>query len=147
MGCRRRWPSASPWAPSLAAVIAAAGCGGGKPAATPTVARTPRIPAAVAGDLRRRAESIASALDSGERCAAQTQARQLVSAVTTAVNRRQIPHVLLEPLTASANDLAARITCTPPKAPSQPQGHPKHGPGPKPKPKHEHKHHGHKKGH
>ena len=139
MGCRRRSPSAWPWAPSLAALLAAAGCGGGKPAATTAAAPAPRIPATVAGDLRQRAASIAGALDAGNGCAAQTQAQQLVAAVSTAVKRRQIPHALLVPLTASANDLAARITCLPPQP--QPQTHPKHGP----KPKHEHKPHERKK--
>jgi hypothetical protein len=124
-------------------VIAAAGCGGGKPAATNAAAPAPRIPAAVAGDLRQRAESIAGALDAGDSCAAETQARQLVASVTAAVNRRQIPHALLEPLTASANDLAARIVCTPPKARPHPQAHPRHGRGRRPK--HEHKAHGRKK--
>jgi hypothetical protein len=149
MGCRRRSRSAWPWAPSLAVVLAAAGCGGGKPAATTAAAPAPRIPAAVASDLRRQAESVADSLDAGDGCAAQTQARQLVAAVTAAVNRRQIPHALLEPLTSSANDLAARITCTPPvEARPQPEPKPKpeHGPKPKP-PKHEHRHHGKKKGH
>ena len=132
------------------AVLAAAGCGGGgKPAATTVAAPAPRLPAAVASDLRQRAESIAGALDAGNGCAAQTQAQQLVAAVTTAVNRRQIPQALLEPLTASANDLATRITCTPPKPRPQPQPKPKPSPKPRhePKPKHEHKPHDHKKGH
>jgi hypothetical protein len=143
MGCRRRWPSAWPWAPSLAAVLAAAGCGGGKPATTTAAVVPPRIPAAVASELRQRAESIAGALDAGDSCAAETQARQLVASVTTAVDRRQIPHPLLEPLTASANDLAARITCTPSEARPHPQAHSKHGAGRKYK--HEHKPHERKK--
>ena len=143
MGCRRRLPSAWPWAPSLAAVIAAAGCGGGKPAATTAAAPAPRIPGAVASELRQRAESIASALAAGDSCAADTQARQLVASVTAAVNRRQIPPALLEPLTASANDLAARIRCTQPKARPQPHARPRHEPGPKPK--HGHKQHDRKK--
>jgi hypothetical protein len=131
------------------AVLAAAGCGGGKPAATTAAAPAPRLPGAVASDLRQRAESIAGALDAGNGCAAQTQAQQLVAAVTRAVNRRQIPPALLEPLTASANDLATRITCTPPKPRSQSQPESKQGPKLRhePKPKHEHKPHDHKKGH
>jgi hypothetical protein len=142
VGCRRRSQSAWPSALSVVVVLLAAGCGGGKGTAT-TTAATPRIPAAVATDLRQRAEAVASALDAGDECAAQARARALVQAVASAVNRKQIPRPLLEPLTSSANDLAARITCTPlpPPAPSaEPKPH-EH------RPKHEHKPHRKKKGH
>jgi hypothetical protein len=139
VACRRRSPSVWPWALRAAAAIVVAlllaGCGGGKGAAT-TTAQQPRIPAAVASDLRRRADAVAAALDSGDGCAARTQARGLVQAVTQAVNRRQIPGPLLEPLTSSANGLAARITCTPPAPAAKPKEHGKghdHG-------KHERKH-------
>jgi hypothetical protein len=126
VGCRRRSPSVWPWAPSAVAVaLLLAGCGGGKRAAT-TTAQQPRIPAAVASDLRGQADAVAAALDSGNGCAARTRARGLVQAVTQAVNRGQIPGPLLEPLTSSANDLAARITCTPPAPAAKPK---KHGKG------------------
>jgi hypothetical protein len=88
----------------------------------------------VATDLRQRAEAVASALDGGDGCAAQAQARGLVQAVARAVNRKQIPPPLLEPLTSSANDLAARISCTP-------------TPLPPPAPKPTEREHGKKKAH
>ena len=53
--------------------------------------------------------------------------------VVTAVNAHEIPARLLEPLSSGVNDLAVRITCTPPPPP-QPEhgkghgkGHGKHG--------------------
>jgi hypothetical protein len=92
----------------------------------------------VAAALEQRARSVADALAGGDGCTARTRAQALVSAVTQAVNHKQIPPRLLEPLTSSANDLASRISCAPvPKPATVPP------PEPKPRPKH----HGKAKGH
>jgi hypothetical protein len=42
--------------------------------------------------------------------------------VVTAVNTHQVPRRYLEPLVSTANDLAGRITCTPPAPVVTPSG-------------------------
>ena len=65
-------------APSLAPLVAVAGCGGGKPAATTATAPAPRIPAAVAGDLAAARGGGRGRARRRDGCAAQARARQLV---------------------------------------------------------------------
>ena len=84
---------------------------------------------------------------SNDGCTARARATALQQSVITAVNARRVPQRFLEPLGSGVNDLAGRITCTPPPAPV---ATPTPAPAPRPrpgstrkKPKHEHgKHHG-----
>ena len=91
-------------------VLAAAGCGGARHAATP---EPPGLPRALAQSWAQQADAIAGAIDAGDGCTAQRQAVALRSQVAQAVNAHQVPRRYLAPLVATANDLAGRIACTP----------------------------------
>jgi hypothetical protein len=101
----------------LLCVLALAGCGGTVHRST---AKAPRIPRALAQSWAQQSDAIASALGAGDGCAAQQRATSLRSQVIAAVNDRQLPRRFLEPLTSAVNDLAGRITCTPPPAATTP---------------------------
>lgn len=102
----------------------------------------PNLPQALAGTWATQASTIATAAASGNGCRARRLAGSLRTEVISAGGR--VPARLREPLLASVNSLANRITCTPPQtvgpAPP-PKGSPK--PGPKPRKPHEHRGHGH----
>jgi len=122
-----------------AAVLALAGCGSerhGESAPPPP----PKLPHALAQSWARQADTVAAALAAGNGCAARTAAARLQHEVIAAVNAGQVPRRLLEPLSSGVNELASRITCSPPPPPAaqQPEngdghgkakGHGKHGGG------------------
>jgi hypothetical protein len=117
-------------------VLVAAGCGAEAKDAAP---RKPHLPRALAQSWARQADAVAAALASNDGCAARTRAATLQQSVIAAVNEHRVPRRFLEPLSSGVNDLAGRITCTPPPPPAPP--------APVEKPKHEHKHHEHGKHH
>lgn len=121
--------------PAVVAVLVLAGCGSSGPA-KPTVVR-PHLPHALAQDWSRRADAVAAALAAGDGCLAQQRAVALRTAVIR--NEARIGTRFQEPLTSAVNQLAERITCTPPAPPTPPEperpgnghgkakGHEKHG--------------------
>lgn len=119
-----------------ALALLAAGCGSGaqeEPAPKP-----PRLPHALAQSWAQQADSVASALAGGDDCTADARAAALQSQVIDAVNARRIPERLAEPLVSGVNELADRISCTPPPVTTEDEGNGKghgHGHGKK-----EHKH-------
>lgn len=120
---------------ALLAVLAA-GCGGAAPSRT--VHRG--VPPALAGGWEKQASAIAAAASSGDDCGALKLANTLRAQVAAA--QTQLPLRLRSALLTGVNDLAGRITCTPPP-PVQPKPPPEH-----PKPPHDdHGHHGHHHGH
>jgi hypothetical protein len=112
---------------AVLAVLLLAGCGG---AATVTP-RKPTLPRALASSLRTQADAVAAALAANDGCLARQRAIALQGSVIAAVNAHRVPPRFQEPLQSAVNDLAARITCTPPApAPAPPEhgrGHGKHG--------------------
>ena len=124
----------------VATGLALAGCGSephGRSAPPPP---PPKLPHALAQSWARQADTVAAALAAGNACAARTAAARLQHEVIAAVNAEQVPRRLLEPLSSGVNELASRITCSPPPPPAaqQPEngdghgkakGHGKHGGG------------------
>jgi hypothetical protein len=113
----------------LVALVAlvVAGCGGAQQAAPPKP--VPKLPRALAQSWAQQADDVAAAIDSGDGCMALQRAVALRTQVVDAVNANQVPRRYLEPLVSTANDLAGRITCTPPGPPPKPDKHhkpPKH---------------------
>jgi hypothetical protein len=127
--------------PAAAACLALAGCGA---ATAPPKHAAPRLPRALAQAWAQQADAVASALAAGDGCTARARAGALQRRVIAAVNARRVPRRLLEPLSSGVNDLAGRITCSPPPPPAAtsapPPGHGKgRGKG--------HEEHGHGDGH
>jgi hypothetical protein len=122
----------------LLVVLVAAGCGSAR---TRTEVVQPKLPHALAQDLRARTASVQAALAANDGCTARARATELQSSVIDAINGGRVPARFQEPLQSAANELVDAITCTPP-APAPPpksHGHPK---PPKPKPPHGHGKHG-----
>ena len=116
----------------IGAVLLLAGCGG---SSAPPKARQPHLPRALAASWRTQADAVAAALAAGDGCSAQARAAALQSSVVDAVNAHRVSPRFQETLIGAVNDLAERITCTPPPAPVVHERKP---------PKHERKHeHGH----
>lgn len=117
---------------ALVAVLALAGCGGAAKKPAPAV---PKLPRALASAWRAQADGVAAALASGDGCLAEQRMQALQQAVIDAVNARTVPGRFQEPLLGAVNDLAGRISCTPPPAPAptppekQHPPHPPHGHG------------------
>jgi hypothetical protein len=117
---------------AAAAIVLLAGCGGAAKHVAPV---QPRLPRALAADLRAQADAVAAALAAGDSCTAQARAVALRTAVIDDVHR--VPARFRETLLGAANDLADRIACVPPPAPApvaHGKGHERHG--------HEHGKHG-----
>ncbi len=110
---------------ALAVVLVAAGCGSTPKDTTP---REPHLPRALAQSWARQADAVAAAIASNDGCSARTQVAALQQSVIAAVNDHKVPQRFQEPLSSGVNDLADRITCTPPPAPAP---HPKHEKKPK----------------
>jgi hypothetical protein len=92
--------------------LGVAGCGGAQQAAPPKP--VPKLPRALAQSWAQQADAVAAAVDAGDGCTALQRAVTLRTQVVGAVNAHRVPRRYLEPLVSTANDLAARITCTPP---------------------------------
>lgn len=101
-----------------------AGCGS---ATTQTRTVRPHLPRPLARDWARQADAVAAALAAGDGCLARQRATALQAAVIAAEPR--IGTRFQEPLTSAVNDLAGRITCTPPAPAPQPAPPGKHGRG------------------
>lgn len=110
---------------ALVGVLLLAGCG----SAQAPKAVQPHLSRTLAQPLRRQADAVAAALTAGDGCLARERANALQSSVIAAVNQRRIPSRFQEPLVSAVNDLAARITCTPPPAPAPAPPPAKHGKG------------------
>jgi hypothetical protein len=94
------------------ALAGLAGCGGhGK---RTTGMAQPKLPRAVARDLARRSELVAVRLEAGDPCGALAAAKDLQLQTIAAVNRREVPGPLQEPLGAAAASLTVRIHCAVP---------------------------------
>jgi hypothetical protein len=117
--------------------LAVGGCGGAQQAAPPRP--VPKLPRALAQSWAQQADDVAAAVDAGDGCTALQRAVTLRTQVVDAVNAHRVPRRYLEPLVSTANDLAGRITCTPPAPIVTPSGdygkhgkhhkHDKHGDG------------------
>jgi hypothetical protein len=119
-------------AAALAALCLGA-CGGeGKRASPPP----PTLPHALAATLAARSDAVAAALAAGNSCGAFTSARRLQREAIAAINGGRVAPALQEDLSSAVNDLAARVTCVPPPAPTKAEGDGK---------KHKEKGHGNKK--
>jgi hypothetical protein len=117
-------------------VLVLAGCGSA--AHQRSAPPPPKLPHALAQSWVKQADTVAAALAAGDGCAAQAAATRLRHEVIAAVNAGRIPQRLLEPLSSGVNDLASRITCTPPppvtvegpgNGHGKAKGHEKHGGG------------------
>ena len=93
----------------LLVAVLAAGCGG-------TAARPgqPLLPHAVGSGWASEADAVAGLLDDGDGCSAHRRAVSLQRDVIAAVNARQVPHRLLEPLGSGVNGLVERSSCSSP---------------------------------
>jgi hypothetical protein len=94
--------------------LGVAGCGSAQQAAPPKP--VPKLPRALAQSWAQQADDVAAAVDAGDGCTALQRAVTLRTQVVDAVNAHRVPRRYLEPLVSTANDLAGRITCTPPPA-------------------------------
>ena len=103
----------------LTVVAVLAGCGGQTRRAEQPA---PRLPAELARQLATRSDEVVKKLDAGDACGARAAAQQLLRETIAAINSRRVPTALQEPLSAAANDLAARIHCTPAPAAQEHQG-------------------------
>jgi hypothetical protein len=89
----------------------ALGCGGSAKEAAPP---PPTFPRPVAAALAAQSDAVADALAAGDACRALAQARQLQRAAIDAINARRVDARLQEDFQSAVNDLASRVTCTPP---------------------------------
>jgi hypothetical protein len=96
---------------ALAAALCLAGCGAG---AERRGAPQPKLPRPLALALAQRSDRVAAALDAGDPCRAFALAEALQQQTIAAVNSGRVPGPFLEPLQATANDLAGRIVCVVP---------------------------------
>jgi len=96
------------------------GCGESAERTTPP----PTLERTLASDLAARSDAVADALVAGDSCRAATLADELQRKTIEAINRGQVAPRLLEPLSASVNDLVSRVHCIPP--PPKEHGHGKH---------------------
>ncbi len=92
----------------LTLAVLLAGCG-----ASRGTASEPSLPASLATRLAAYADETARLAAAGDACGAREQALALQGATVAAINARQVPGALQEPLQSSANDLVNRIVCTP----------------------------------
>ena len=113
---------------AMLAALTLAGCGG---AAKHAASKQPGLPRALAQAWAQQADGVAGTLAAGDGCTAQQLAGTLRAEVVQAVNAGQIARVFQEPLLATANDVAGRITCNPapPEKPKHDKKHDKHGGG------------------
>lgn len=95
----------------LTLAVLLAGCGSSR-----STAPEARLPASLATRLAAYADETARLAAAGDACGAHEQALALQRATVAAINARQVPGALQEPLQSSANDLVNRIDCTPPPA-------------------------------
>jgi hypothetical protein len=107
----------------IAGALCLAGCGGGGAEhATP-----PMLPRTLATALAARSDAVADALAAGDSCRASTLAAELQRETIAAINSGRVVGALLEPLSASVNDLVARVKCIPPpQPPAKEHGRGKH---------------------
>lgn len=106
-----------------AALVAACvgGCGDGAKDAAPP----PTFPRPVAAALSAQSDAVADALGAGDSCRALALARRLQRTTIAAINSRRVAALLQEDLQSAVNDLAARVTCTPPPR-AQPKNEEQH---------------------
>jgi hypothetical protein len=122
---------------ALAALLA--GCGSS--AHDTVVVRRPTLPRALATHWRAESDAVAAALAAHDGCLAQERVVRLRTSVIEAIDKRRVASRFQEPLLSAVNELASRITCVPPPAPTPAAPaptpaapHGPHGPhGPKPR--------------
>ena len=105
--------------PSLAVVLALAGCGG----ATTTQTESAAIPHSVAARLAAQSESIAAAWEAGDTCGAARQADDLRHAADDAIAAGDIPAAYQDELESAVLNLQNTANCT------QEEDHEDHGKG------------------
>ena len=94
------------------AALCLSGCGEAKRA----LPHPPALPRSVATSLAATSDAVAAALARGDSCRALTLARRLQNATIGSINGGRVPVQLQEQLSASVNELVARVTCVPPRA-------------------------------
>jgi len=94
--------------PSLAVVLALAGCGG----ATTTQTESAAIPHSVAARLAAQSESIAAAWEAGDTCGAARQADDLRHAADDAIAAGDIPAAYQDELESAVVNLQNTANCT-----------------------------------
>ena len=99
--------------PSLAVVLALAGCGG----ATTTQTESAAIPHSVAARLAAQSESIAAAWEAGDTCGAARQADDLRHAADDAIAAGDIPAAYQDELESAVLNLQNTANCTEQEAP------------------------------
>ncbi len=118
---------------AVAAAFCLGGCGGD---GTERAAPPPTLPHGLATALAARSDAVAAALAASDPCRASALAKELQDETIAAINGGRVTPALQEPLSATVNDLVARVKCIPP--PSPPVEEQEHGRG---------KHKGHGKKH
>ncbi len=89
-----------------------AGCGGHPRHAG--ALQMPLLPRQVARQLAATSDVVAARLDAGDGCGALTAAKELQRRMIVAVNSREVPGPLQEPLGNAVAGLTVRIRCIPP---------------------------------
>jgi hypothetical protein len=99
---------------AVAAAFCLGGCGGSGARDT---APPPTLPRTLASALATRSDAIADALAGRDTCHAAQLADELQHETIAAINERRVPPLLQESLSATVNDLVARVNCVPPPQP------------------------------
>ena len=93
---------------ALAVMLGAASCGSGSGNSASA------IPSSVANRLAAQSESIAAALDAGDKCGAAQQADNLRHAADEAIARGSVPAAYQSDLEAAVTNLQNIVNCPPP---------------------------------
>src|SRR5436305_12334958 len=91
---------------AVSAVLSLAACGSQRAERT---APAPTLPRGLATTLAARSDAVADALAAGDSCRAATLADELQRETIDAINSRRVAPLLQESLSATVNDLVARV--------------------------------------
>jgi hypothetical protein len=110
---------------AITATAAAAGAlflGGCGQTAQQARSPSPALARKLANDLAKRSDAVADALAAGDSCHAARLAAELQRKTIEAINRGRVAPLLQEPLSASVNELVARVRCVPPAGKERDRG-------------------------